>query len=153
MTGSESGTLVVELGAGTGVVTEALLARGIPPQRLIAIERSPALANLLRERFPEVRVVCGDAAELGTLLQDAGAEARRVNVVSSLPLRSLPPSQVRAILGEIAQVLRAGGHWIQYTYALAQRAVPLGFQRCSSAFVWRNLPPARVDVFACAAFA
>lgn len=154
-----AGDTVIELGAGTGVVTEALLARGIPPRQLIAIERSPALADLLRERFPEVRIVCGDAADLRRHLRRAGGAhanstrgnpAPTVQVVSSLPLRSLPAPKVRTILREIATALRGGGRWIQYTYALTQRRVPSGFQALNSVVVWQNVPPARVDVFAAA---
>src|SRR5580658_2511836 len=40
---------VVELGPGTGVVTEALLARGLDPKRLLAIEKSEALAEMLQK--------------------------------------------------------------------------------------------------------
>lgn len=141
--------LVIELGAGTGVVTEALLERGIPPARLVTLERSSALADLLRSRFPGVRVVCGDAADLRLLLRHAKATPlpKPVQVVSSLPLRSLPPDKVRGIVREIAHVIREGGHWIQYTYALGAREVPLGFKRHSFCRVWQNVPPARIDVY------
>lgn len=141
--------LVVELGAGTGVVTEALLERGVAPRRLVVLERSSALADLLRTRFPEVQVVCGDAADLRLLLRHAKIipGSAPAQVVSSLPLRSLPPEKVHAILREIATVLRGGGHWIQYTYALRRREVPVGFARRESSRVWQNVPPARIDVY------
>lgn len=142
--------LVVELGAGTGVVTEALLERGVPPHHLIALERSAALADLLRSRFPGVRVICGDAADLRLLLRHAKAvpASAPVQVVSSLPLRSLPPDKVHAIIREIATVVKDGGHWIQYTYALRKREEPLGFVRREFTRVWQNVPPARIDVYA-----
>jgi phospholipid N-methyltransferase len=143
---------VLELGAGTGVVTEALLEHGIPPQRLIVLERSTSLADLLRSRFPSTRVICGDAADLRLLLrhhQGPGPKpgSASIRIVSSLPLRVLPPDKVHAILREIAGVLRPGGSWIQYTYALGQREVPAGFVRQQTTLVWQNVPPARVDVF------
>ncbi len=138
---------MVELGAGTGVVTEALLARGIMPTRLFVVERSARLAAVLKERFPEVSVFCGDAARLRSLLNPDCGDPARVDVVSSLPLRSLPSDQVEAILGEIAALIRTSGNWIQFTYALMRREVPKGFTRFGSSIVWGNLPPARVDVF------
>jgi phosphatidylethanolamine/phosphatidyl-N-methylethanolamine N-methyltransferase len=140
--------LVVELGAGTGVVTEALLNRGIPPNRLFAIELSESLTRLLRKRFLEVQVLCGDAANLRRLLRRAGADAHGcpVTIVSSLPLRSLPAPKVNAIVREISALIRPSGSWIQYTYALAHRQFPTGFTRSQSSFVWGNIPPARVDV-------
>lgn len=148
LTPVSDGTLVIELGAGTGVVTAALLDRGVDPHRLIAIERSAALADLLRHRFPAIRVVCGDAAEIRRLTRRALAETTSVQVVSSLPLRSLPPAKVRAILREVHSLLRPGvGQWIQYTYAITRRQVPEGFQRRETCVIWQNVPPARIDVF------
>jgi len=52
---------VVELGGGTGAITEALLERGIHPERLLVLERNPELYALLLARFPEVEIVRGDA--------------------------------------------------------------------------------------------
>lgn len=43
---------VVELGPGTGPVTEALIERGIDEARLVLIEFDPDFVSLLRERFP-----------------------------------------------------------------------------------------------------
>lgn len=140
--------LVVELGAGTGVVTQALLDQGIPPNRLFAVELSPSLAQLLRKRFHDVQVLSGDAANLRRLLRRAGADIHSppVTIVSSLPLRSLPAPKVNAIVREIGALIRPTGRWIQYTYALAHRQFPTGFTRSQSSFVWGNIPPARVDV-------
>jgi len=140
--------LVVELGAGTGVVTEALLDQGIPPHRLIAVELSASLARVLRNRFVDVQVLAGDAANLRRLLRRSGADLQSgpVTIVSSLPLRSLPAPKVSTILREISALIRTEGRWIQYTYALAHRRVPHGFARNQSSFVWGNIPPARVDV-------
>lgn len=145
---SGSPGLVVELGAGTGVVTEALLDQGIPPNRLIAVELSASLAQVLRNRFVDVQVLSGDAANLRRLLRRAGADLQTgpITVVSSLPLRSLPAPKVSTILREVAALIRSEGRWIQYTYALAHRQVPQGFTRNQSSFVWGNIPPARVDV-------
>lgn len=57
--------LVVELGAGTGTVTRQLLDVGIAPQRLLIIDQSPAMAALLRNRFPHLNVLEADAERLG----------------------------------------------------------------------------------------
>lgn len=144
----EAQGLVVELGAGTGVVTKALLDRGISPSRLFAVELSPSLTRHLHKRFLDVQVLCGDAANLRRLLRRAGADtqATPVTIVSSLPLRSLPAPKVHAIVREIGALIRPSGRWIQYTYALAHRRFPTGFTRSQSSFVWGNIPPARVDV-------
>src|ERR1700730_14590423 len=66
----EPGKVIVELGAGTGVITKALLAAGVRTQDLIVIEYSHTFATQLRLRFPKVRIIEGDAANLITLLKD-----------------------------------------------------------------------------------
>ena len=63
---------VVELGPGTGRVTRALLEAGVDPEKLIAIERDAAFCRLLRERFPAIRIVSGDARRLEMPLRRAG---------------------------------------------------------------------------------
>ena len=59
---------VVELGAGTGVISRALLAGGLPPQRLFAVELMPGLAAHLRRVLPGANVIEGDARRLAELI-------------------------------------------------------------------------------------
>jgi phosphatidylethanolamine/phosphatidyl-N-methylethanolamine N-methyltransferase len=138
---------VVELGGGTGAVTAALLKHGVIPQQLIVVEQSAKLSALLRNRFPEVTVINGDAARLAELL---GPESDKVKaVVSSLPLRSLEPGVVRDILGQLEQVLQDDGLFIQYTYSPRDHQAKLSrhFNNTHSSIVWGNLPPARIDAY------
>jgi phosphatidylethanolamine/phosphatidyl-N-methylethanolamine N-methyltransferase len=60
--------LIVEVGAGTGVVTQALLDRGIVAHRLLINENSPLLFAHLRQRFPHINVLLGDAALLASII-------------------------------------------------------------------------------------
>ena len=139
--------LVVEVGAGTGPVTEALLEHGVPASSLVAIERSERLADHLQGRFPGVRVIEGDAAQIGTYI-GADAVGEVGAVVSSLPLRSLPREICRSIVGEIERVLAPDGVVIQFTYDPRQGDFYReSFVRVRRRWVWTNLPPARVDVF------
>src|SRR5690349_24874696 len=80
---------IIELGAGTGEVTKALLAAGIPGERLALVERDPELAAFLRRHFVGPRTIEGDAARLPRLLTSHKVE-KVAAVVSSLPLLSLP---------------------------------------------------------------
>ncbi len=141
--------LVVELGGGTGALTSALLARGVPPQRLIVVERDPILARHLRDRFRGIRVIRGDAVELARLLAHEEGGARAATVVSSLPMISLSQDDVRAIGAQICAVLERGGVLVQYTYqiALGHTRVPGCFELVANRRVWVNLPPARVEVY------
>jgi phosphatidylethanolamine/phosphatidyl-N-methylethanolamine N-methyltransferase len=139
---------VVELGAGTGVVTKALLARGITADKLVIIERNAAFCKLLHRRFPDVTIVQGDARRLDGLLKFRGVEQVRT-VVSSLPLLSLPFSTQRDILRESVRVLEVEGSFVQFTYGRGSPVHPVLQRRLeldgrAVARVWRNLPPAVV---------
>jgi len=143
---TESG-LVVELGGGTGIVTEALLQQGIAPERLVSIEQAASLADYIRQRCPQIRVLKGDALHLCDLL---GSDSQRVStIVSGLPFRSLPPVIGHGIIKQIDKVLPKNGLMIQFTYDLSGRKIfmPHHFKRVAHKFVWKNLPPARVDVY------
>jgi phosphatidylethanolamine/phosphatidyl-N-methylethanolamine N-methyltransferase len=137
---------IVELGPGSGVVTEALLARGLPPSRLLAIEKSPELAAMLQKRFPEIRVIAGDAAELDKLLVEHTGERHAGAVISSLPLRSFPKDLEDLVTRKIHEVLKPGGYWVQFTYHTYKRWIngsrPYEFH--STEYILFNLPPARV---------
>jgi phosphatidylethanolamine/phosphatidyl-N-methylethanolamine N-methyltransferase len=135
--------LVVELGAGTGAVTHALLRRGVQPERLVIIERSAALVASLRVRFPQLHIVHGDALHLGHYL-DRNAQIDAI--VSSVPLRSLPYAESQSIVEHWRAVLPVGTLIIQYTYALygPPRHLVDDFVQLSSEVTWLNLPPARI---------
>jgi phosphatidylethanolamine/phosphatidyl-N-methylethanolamine N-methyltransferase len=143
-----NGGTCVELGAGTGAITQALLETGLPAERLVVIERNPVFARLLSGRFPGVRVCQGDACQTHNLLA-TGAEAPIQAVVSGLPLLALPCAVQRGILRSSLATLGPDGRFIQFTYGLLS-PVPQGLMQDFDlrgrrvATVWRNLPPARV---------
>jgi len=135
---------VLELGPGTGAVTQALLEHGLPPRRLVAVEKSPRLTDVLRQRFPGARILTGDALELEALLGGEGFGS----VVSSLPLKVFSAVDVVRLANSIRALLHPGGRWIQYTYQIFNGHPPSNaFQRVASDLVLLNLPPARVCVY------
>src|SRR5215212_10780601 len=77
---------VIELGPGTGPVTEALVAQGVDPARLVLVEFNPTFCRLLRSRYPEATVVQGDAYGLRPLLTSSCIREPAAAVVSGLPL-------------------------------------------------------------------
>jgi phosphatidylethanolamine/phosphatidyl-N-methylethanolamine N-methyltransferase len=138
------GELMLELGPGTGIVTEKLLAAGLPEEQLVALEKSERLAGFLRERFPKARIVTGDALELDRVLDGLKFGA----VFSSLPLKVFSTEQVGRISEAIHNVLRPGAHWVQYSYQLVNGHAPAKtFRPVDSEIVWQNLPPAKVSVY------
>jgi phosphatidylethanolamine/phosphatidyl-N-methylethanolamine N-methyltransferase len=132
--------LVVELGAGTGVITEALLARGINPERLIVIEQGAYFVDLLRNRFPGVQVIQGDAFVFHRYLPpDAVVSA----VVSGVPLLNFPLWRRRTLIEQALAVQDSGGRFIQLSYGWKPPMAP-GRRELSRTLVWRNFPPAHI---------
>jgi phosphatidylethanolamine/phosphatidyl-N-methylethanolamine N-methyltransferase len=135
---------MLELGPGTGIVTEKLLAAGLPEEQLVAVEKSERLAGFLRERFPKARIISGDALELDRILDGHQFGA----VFSSLPLKVFSVEQVERISAAIHNVLLPGAHWVQYSYQLVNGHAPArSFHAVDSEIVWQNLPPAKVSVY------
>ena len=136
---------ILEIGAGTGVITREILDLGVLPERLFLIERDPTMADFLRERYPRVRVRCGDALHAALLL---GAEelGRPKTVISSLPLRNFPAPEKEQIVQAMMDTLTPDGQLIQFTYAAGCpiSAKKLGLKAECLGRVWRNLPPAAV---------
>jgi phosphatidylethanolamine/phosphatidyl-N-methylethanolamine N-methyltransferase len=139
---------VVELGGGTGVITAALLRAGIAPGRLAVIERDPALHRHLEERFPQVRIVLGDAAHLVESLRPLGIASARA-VVSGLPLLSFPRPLQDEIVRSAFALLAPGAPYIQFTYGPMSPIARdrLGLQGRIAKRVAANLPPAHVWVY------
>jgi phosphatidylethanolamine/phosphatidyl-N-methylethanolamine N-methyltransferase len=142
---------VVELGAGTGEVTKALLAAGIAAERLVLVERDREFASFLRRHFDGPRIVEGDAARLPRLLAEHGI-APIAAVVSGLPLLSLPTEVVNGIVAGAFEALPRGAAFVQFTYgpkppiprALRER---LHLDGAHGKRIWRNVPPAVVWTF------
>jgi phosphatidylethanolamine/phosphatidyl-N-methylethanolamine N-methyltransferase len=141
---------VLELGPGTGAVTEALIKRGLREDRLVAIERNPKMARLLREKFPRAQIIIGDAWHLDHLLRSRREPVESVGaVISSLPLLNFPHEEAEALTQKIRTVLEPDGNWVQYSYHLGKNQIrgAASFQLRASKIVWLNFPPARVSVF------
>ena len=139
---------VIELGGGTGSITEGLLRAHIAPSRLVIIERDPALHRLLQQQFPKSHVVLGDAAELVKAVQPlgiAGADA----VVSGLPLLIFPREVQDAIGRGVFDLLKPGAPFIQFTYGPYSPVSRerLGITGKVASWVGINLPPASVWVY------
>ena len=141
---------VLELGPGTGAVTEALIRRGLRQDRLVAIERNPTLASLLRKRYPRAHIITGDAWQLDHLLRERNEPISSVGaVISSLPLVNFPLADAERLAEKIRAVLAPAGTWVQYSYHIHKRRTrgTSRFQLLASKIVWFNLPPARVNVY------
>jgi phosphatidylethanolamine/phosphatidyl-N-methylethanolamine N-methyltransferase len=139
---------VIELGPGTGPVTEALLARGIDPARLILLEFDPTFCRLLRKRYPAATVVQGDAYNLKRALGSHLAEPAAA-MVSGLPLFTKPLKTRLKLIYEAFALMLPGAPFVQFTYATVP-PIPKALDRVraeASERIWMNIPPARIWVY------
>ena len=139
---------VIELGPGTGAITNALLARGIDQKRLVLVEYNPGFCALLRDRYPQATVVQGDAYALRDSLWDV-LDAPASAVVSGLPLVTRPMLTRLKLIRDAFAAMAPGSPFVQFTYSVAPpipRSLP-GVSTEASERIWMNLPPARVWVY------
>lgn len=139
--------LVIELGPGTGVITKAILHRGIKSENLIMIEQSKYLAKSLSQQFPQIKVILGSATQLEELLKELDKPISAI--ISSLPLLSLSVFNKKIILNKIEKILSPDGYFIQYTYGNRDPCSNYfsKLKKIDSKKIWKNFPPARVFVY------
>jgi phosphatidylethanolamine/phosphatidyl-N-methylethanolamine N-methyltransferase len=139
---------VVELGPGTGPITNALIERGVDQKRLVLVEYNPGFCALLRDRYPQAKVVQGDAYALRDSLWDV-LSAPASAVVSGLPLVTKPMLTRLKLIRDAFVALAPGAPFVQFTYSVAPpipKSLP-GVSTEASERIWMNLPPARVWVY------
>jgi phosphatidylethanolamine/phosphatidyl-N-methylethanolamine N-methyltransferase len=139
---------VVELGPGTGAITNALIERGIDQKRLVLVEYNPGFCALLRDRYPQAKVVQGDAYKLRDSLWDILSVPASA-VVSGLPLVTKPMLTRLKLIRDAFLALAPGAPFVQFTYSVAPpipKSLP-GVSTEASERIWMNLPPARVWVY------
>ena len=139
---------VIELGPGTGPVTEALVEQGVDPSRLVLLEYNPEFCRLLRNRYPEATVIRGDAYSLrrvlGSMLDQPAAA-----IVSGLPLVTKPLRTRIRLIREAFRMMQPNAPFVQFTYAVMP-PIPkalTGVTTEPSERIWMNVPPARVWVY------
>ena len=144
----ESKGPVIELGPGTGAITNALIERGIDQKRLVLVEYNPGFCALLRDRYPQAKVVQGDAYALRDSLWDVLSVPASA-VVSGLPLVTKPMLTRLKLIRDAFLALAPGAPFVQFTYSVVPpipKSLP-GVSTEASERIWMNLPPARVWVY------
>lgn len=139
---------VIELGPGTGAITSALIEHGIDQKRLVLVEYNPGFCALLRDRYPQAKVVQGDAYKLRDTLWNVLA-APATAVVSGLPLVTKPMLTRLKLVRDAFVALKPGAPFVQFTYSVVPpipKSLP-GVSTEASERIWMNLPPARVWVY------
>jgi phosphatidylethanolamine/phosphatidyl-N-methylethanolamine N-methyltransferase len=144
----DSDAPVIELGPGTGAITNALIAHGVDQKRLVLVEYNPGFCALLRDRYPQATVVQGDAYALRDSLWNV-LSAPASAVVSGLPLVTKPMLIRLKLIRDAFVAMSPGSPFVQFTYSVAPpipKSLP-GVSTEASERIWMNLPPARVWVY------
>ncbi len=138
---------VLELGPGTGSMTRELIARGISPDRMVAIEWDANFAKAIAAEFAGINVIRGDAFDLDSTLPKRGPQ-QFAAIVSGIPLLNHSPDRRRALVDAAFRRLAPGAPLIQFSYGLRSPVKPPpDITVRLAAFVWKNLPPATVWVY------
>jgi phosphatidylethanolamine/phosphatidyl-N-methylethanolamine N-methyltransferase len=136
---------VIEIGPGTGPVTQALIERGIAEERLVLVEYSVEFCDLLRRRFPKARIIQGDAYALAKTLEGI-LPTKAAAIVCGLPLLTKPEPVRIDLLAQAFTLAQPNAPFVQFTYGLIS-PIPLRkafFTWKASPRIWLNVPPARV---------
>jgi len=139
---------VLELGPGTGVVTRAILERGVAPERLYVVEYSEDFARHLARQFPRINVIRGDAFDLSRTLGDA-AGLTFDSIVSGLPLLNFPVPQRIRYMEDLVSRIPPGRPVVQLTYG-PKSPVPPGrgnYKVERFHFILRNIPPTQLWIY------
>lgn len=144
----DGGASVLELGPGTGAITKAILSTGLAPQKLICVEYSKHFIPQLRQAFPQITVLHGNAFDLDTVLPVPQTPPFGA-IVSALPLLNFANKDRSALLESLFDRLLPNAPVIQFSYS-AFSPLPKDPKRYSTEsvdWVLRNIPPARVWVY------
>ncbi|MBL0373305.1 methyltransferase domain-containing protein [Rhizobium sp. KVB221] len=143
-----SGLPVLELGPGTGVITKAILGRGIKPENIVSVEYSKQFYDDLVARFPGVDFRNGDAFDLDGALGEC-RHRQFDSVICAVPMLSFPMERRVALLEDLLARIPEGRPVIQITYGPMSPvvAMPDRYKIAHYDFVVRNIPPAQLWVY------
>ena len=139
---------ILELGSGMGAITECILQRQVPEDKLILIEKNKNFADYLSHKYRKANVFAKDAANAKTLLEAQGISEVR-HIVCSLPFVIMQQEQQLSILDVIFKLLHPQGCVSMVTYFIRcpiSKKVLDQYNKSSElfGFTMKNIPPAYV---------
>ena len=140
-----SGLPVLELGPGTGVITKAILDKGVKPEDLVSVEYSSEFVRHLRGKYPGVNFINGDAFSLAETLKNYRGQKFDC-VISGIPLLNFPMHQRVTLIEDLLRLIPVGRPVVQFSYGPISPVVarPDSYTIKHSDFVVRNIPPAQI---------
>lgn len=165
---SETPQRILEVGPGTGAVTQKIVAALGSEDRLDLVELNDSFVEQLRERFrsdPGFQPAADRARVLHCAVEELPDDAPYDLIISGLPLNNFTPQQVSQILSVLVRVLKPGGtlSFFEYIAIRRLRSVVSGRQERERLrgigkalegvlrgneirrdWIWPNIPPAWV---------
>lgn len=140
-----SGLPVLELGPGTGVITRAILEKGVKPENLVSVEYSSQFVQHLRDKYPGVNFINGDAFSLAETLADYRGQKFDC-VISGIPLLNFPMHQRVKLIEDLLKLIPVGRPVVQFSYGPVSPVVarPDSYTIKHFDFIVRNIPPAQI---------
>jgi phosphatidylethanolamine/phosphatidyl-N-methylethanolamine N-methyltransferase len=140
-----SGLPVLELGPGTGVITKAILARGVKPEDLVSVEYSTQFVQHLQAKYPGVNFINGDAFNIVETLKEYRGQKFDC-VISGIPLLNFPMHMRVSLIESLLDLMPAGRPVVQFSYGPVSpvTARPDSYKIEHFDFVVRNIPPAQI---------
>lgn len=144
----ENADVIVELGAGDGVITEHILRSMKKDSKLLAFEVNELFCEQMREKIKDDRlVIVEDSAEkLGEYLAKHNL-GKADYVISALPFVGFPEELAVSIIKTSKEHMKDKGLYIQVHYSLLTKKLYQSiFGNVDVSFVPLNIPPAFVLV-------
>lgn len=143
----EHSKVLVELGAGDGVVTKHILKNMRQDAKLLCFEINDLFCKKLQEIKDDRLIIIQDSAEnLLFHLKQHGYE-QTDNIISALPFTIIPEQVSMSIINTCVKALKISGKFVQIHYALfPKKNYKKAFGNVSTSFVLLNIPPAWVMV-------
>lgn len=140
-----SGLPVLELGPGTGVITKAILDKGVKPENVVSVEYSSDFVRHLRGKYPGVNFINGDAFSLAETLENYRGQKFDC-VISGIPLLNFPMHQRVKLVEDLLKLIPVGRPIVQFSYGPVSPVVarPDSYTIKHFDFIMRNIPPAQI---------
>lgn len=144
----ESELPVLELGPGTGVVTEALIERGIAPEKIVSIEYSKNFVEYLTRNFPKVNFIQGDAFQAESLLKET-PWSQFSTVIGAIPLLNVPKPKRAELIETCLDLMPQRGAFVQITYGMRAPTPDVAGRYTveSTERIMKNIPPAKLFIY------
>ncbi len=143
--------IVLELGVGTGAITKFIRDELPSRESYLGLELDEHLVSTLNKNYPDMNIICGNAADAYSIHKDSGLGKVRY-LVCCLPFVSLPKEISEKVLLEIQKFMDEGCELRIFQYAHGYFLPPAIKLRESlksrygmsqrSPLIFKNVPPA-----------